>query len=145
MQLQRYTYKTNKKFLDYEFSSAGPKGSIRKVVRFTQISDDIFNLGFGDIDKETGDISDSIVTNNNDSRKVLATVAATVHDFTLHYPDVWIVAKGSTHSRNRLYRMGITNHWDEISHEFEVFGLKNDSWEAFEPRREYSAFLIRRK
>ena len=145
MQLQRYTYKTNKDFLDYEFNSVGPKGQIMKVVRFTQISSDIFNLGFGDLDKKTGDISDIIVTNNNDSRKVLATVAATVHDFTLHYPDVWIVTKGSTHSRNRLYRMGITNHWAEIRSEFEVFGLKDDTWEAFETRRDYSAFLLRRK
>jgi len=145
MQLPRYTYKTNENFLDYEFGSIGPKGSIKKVVRFMQISDNVFNLGFGDLDETTGEISDIVVTNNNDSRKVLATVAATIHDFTLQYPDAWIIAKGSTLSRTRLYRMGITNHWAEISVEFEVFGLKDDLWQPFEKRRDYQAFLIRHK
>ena len=145
MQLPRYTYKTNENFLDYEFESTGPKGNIKKVVRFSQISNNVFNLGFGDLDEETGEISDINVTNNNDSRKVLATVAATVRDFTLQYPDAWIIAKGSTLSRTRLYRIGITNHWNEISAEFEIFGLKDGSWKAFEMRRDYEAFLVRRK
>jgi hypothetical protein len=85
------------------------------------------------------------VTNNNDSRKVLATVAGTIHDFTLQYPAMWIFAKGSTLSRTRLYRMGITNHWNEISNEFELFGLIQREWEAFEKKKDYEAFLIRRK
>lgn len=145
MQLSRYSYKTNNNFLDYEFNSIGPKGSIKKVVRFTQIGPNIFNLGFGDLEEQTGEISDIIVTNNNDSRKVLATVASTVHDFTLEYPETWVVAKGSTVSRTRLYRMGITNHWEEIKIDFEVFGLKDAAWHPFELRRDYEAFLIRRR
>jgi hypothetical protein len=145
MELSHYTYKINENFLDYEFSSIGPKGHIRKVVRFTQISTNVFNLAFGDLDEKTGKISDIIVSNNNDSRKVLATVAATVHDFTLQYPDVWIIAKGSSLARTRLYRMGITNHWNEISTDFEVFGLKESTWESFKARRDYEAFLVRRK
>ena len=98
-----------------------------------------------DTNQGWGEISDTIVTNNNDSRIVLATVAATVHDFTIHYPKALVVAKGSTHSRTRLYRMGITNHWKEISVDFEIFGLKNGKWELFEERRDYEAFLIHRK
>jgi hypothetical protein len=144
MKLPHYTYKINENFLDYEFSSIGPKGRIKKVVRFSQITTYVFNLAFGDLDEETGEIGDIIVSNNNDSRKVLATVAATVHDFTLQYPDSWIVAKGSSLARTRLYRMGIANHWKEISVGFEVFGLKQGSWEPFEMRRDYEAFLVRR-
>ncbi len=145
MQLPRYPYKTNTAFLDYEFISEGPKGSIKKVIRFTKIDKTVFNLGFGDLDEETGEISDTVVTNNNDSRIVLATVAATVHDFTFNYPDAVVIAKGSTHSRTRLYRMGITNHWKEISADFEVYGLKEGEWELFAERRDYEAFLIHRK
>ena len=81
MQLPRYQYKTNNSFLDYEFISEGPNGRIKKIIRFTQISTTVFNIGFGDLDEETGEISDVAITNNNDSRKVLATVAATIHDF----------------------------------------------------------------
>lgn len=136
MQLPRYSYRTNNNFLDYEFGSIGPKGHIKKVVRYTEIRKNIFNPGFGDLDEETGEIS---VTNNNDSRKVLATVASTVQDFTLQYQDAWIIAKGSIPSRTRLYRMGISNHWQEINNEFEVFGLKEDEWQPFELRKEYDA------
>jgi hypothetical protein len=145
MQLPRYLYRTNNNFLDYEFGSIGPKGHIKKVVRYTEISKNIFNLGFGDLDEETGEISDISVTNNNDSRKVLATVASTVQDFTLQYPAAWIIAKGSTPSRTRLYRIGITNHWKEINNDFEVFGLKDGEWQPFEIRKEYDAFLIQRR
>ena len=83
MKLSRYAYKTNDSFLDYEFTSEGPRGHIKKIVRFTQIGPGVFNLAFGDLHEETGEISDTAVTNNNDSRKVLTTVAATVHDITL--------------------------------------------------------------
>jgi hypothetical protein len=145
MYLPRYTYEINESFLDYEFTSIGPKGAIKKIVRFTEIDAHIFNLGFGDLDIETGEINDLNVTNNNDSRKILATVAAAIHDFTLQYPGVWIFAKGSSLSRTRLYRMGITNHWDQIDSDFELFGLTEIEWERFEKRREYDAFLIRRK
>lgn len=143
--LTRYPYKTNSAFLYYEFISKGPKGHVKKVVRFTQISDMVFNLGFGDLNEETGEISDTIVTNNNDSRIVLATVAATVHDFTFHYPNAIVIAQGSTHSRTRLYRMGITNHWKAITPDFQVYGLKDGDWELFTERRDYEAFLIHRK
>ena len=145
MQLSRYPYKSNKELLDYEFVSHGPKGDIKKVVRFTEIGHNIFNLGFGDLDEETGEISDTVVTNNNDSRKVLTTVAAMVNDFTLSYRGALVVAQGSTQSRTRLYKMGITNHWQEISKDFDVFGLRNNTWEVFETGRDYTAFLIRRK
>jgi hypothetical protein len=145
MQLPRYQYKTNNSFLDYEFVSEGPKGNIKKIIRFTKISSSVFSVGFGDLDEETGEISDTVITNNNDSHKVLATVAATIHDFTIQYPGAWVIAKGSTLSRTRLYRIGITNHWEEIKTDFEVFGLISDEWISFEQRRAYDAFLIRRK
>ncbi len=145
MHLPRYQYKTNSGFLDYEFFSEGPKGKIKKVIRYTKIGDAVFNLAFGDLDEATGEISDTVVTNNNDSRKVLATVAATVYDFTDQYPGSLVVAKGSTLSRTRLYRMGIPNYLEQISSEFDISGLINGSWEQFTERRDYEAFLIHRK
>ena len=145
MHLPRYQYKTNSGFLDYEFFSEGPKGKIKKVIRYTKIGDAVFNLAFGDLDEATGEISDTVVTNNNDSRKVLATVAATVYDFTDQYPGSLVVAKGSTLSRTRLYRMGITNYLEQISSEFDISGLINGSWEQSTERRDYEAFLIHRK
>jgi hypothetical protein len=119
--------------------------NIIKIIRFTQIGNITFNLAFGDLDEMTGVISDITVTNNDDSRKILATVAATVYDFTNQYPGSLVIAKGSTLSRTRFYRMGITNYWKQISIDFEVYGLKAGNWEPFTERRDYEAFLIRRK
>ncbi len=143
--LDRYEYIINKNFLDYEFISKGPKGTVKKVIRFTIIAKNVYNLAFGDLNEVSGKISDIIVTNNNDSRKVLATVAASVHDFTKQFPGAIILAKGSTNSRTRLYRMGITNYWKIISIDFEVYGLKGTQWELFELRQDYDAFLVYRK
>lgn len=145
MHLPRYSYKINESFTDYEFISEGPKGKITKVVRFTNIESKVYNLAFGDLTELTGEINDRIVTNNNDSHKVLSTVAIIVDDFTTYYKDAIVVAKGSTHSRTRLYRMGITNHWQVISADFKVFGLLNDEWLPFEMRQNFEAFLIYRK
>ncbi len=145
MQLPRYPYKIDDSLLDYEFTSIGPRGRVKKIVRFTPIVPNIFNLVLGDLNEGTRELNDINVTNNGDTRKVLATVAMVVNDFTLHRPKSWIVARGNTASRTRLYRMGITNNWKEINAEFEVFGFANDSWEAFESGEEYEGFLIQRR
>jgi hypothetical protein len=76
---------------------------------------------------------------------VLSTVAAIVYDFTKQYPESWVVAKGSTHARTRLYRMGIANHFNEITDLFDVYGLTDINWVHFELRKDYDAFLIQRK
>ena len=104
-----------------------------------------YNLGFGDKDHKTGEIDDTIITDNGDSQKILATVAYTVYSFTDKYPNSWIYAKGSTKARTRLYRMGISNNLDFIVQDFEIHGLKNDSWFKFERNVDYEAFLIKRK
>ena len=70
-------------FLDFEFISIGPKGAITKVVRYREINvRGIYNLGFGDKEPESGFISDLSISNNNDSQKVLATVARTLYLFS---------------------------------------------------------------
>ena len=52
MRLPHYIYRTNDSFLDYEFTSEGPRGNIKKVVRFSRISANTFNLAFGDLDEQ---------------------------------------------------------------------------------------------
>ena len=87
----QYSFQTNESYLDFEFESNGPKGSIRKVVRYSPRNVDgmtYFNLGFGDWNESEARIDDVSTTNNQDTQKVLATVAATVLDFTAAYPDM---------------------------------------------------------
>ena len=117
MNIAKYKYSVSDTYLDFEFDSDGPKGIIRKVVRYSyQVANGVsyYNLGFGDLDSSTGRINDLVVTNNKDREKVLATVAGTVLDFTKQFPDAIVYAKGSTLARTRLYQIGIAANWDEI-------------------------------
>ncbi len=90
----------------FEFTSQGPKGQIPKLVKYSETNlKDMYNLAFGDKDIKTGQINDTIISNNGDSDMVLSTVVSTVYAFTDKYPDAWVFATGSTKVRTRLYRM----------------------------------------
>lgn len=130
----------------FEFFSEGPKGTIRKLVEYSETRvANVYNLGFGDYDETTNIINDLSITNNGDSLKVLSTVASTVYAFMEKYPNAWVVATGSTIVRTRLYRMGITNNIVEISEDFVVFGRKGSFWEKFVAGEDYDAFLLTKK
>ena len=147
MQEDRYRVETSFDLKTFEFISEGPKGKIDKVVVYSEINlKEVYNLAFGDKDPITGFLNDLIVTNNGDSHKVLATVAATLYAFTSEEPNATIIATGSTAARTRLYRMGISNNLEEIMKDFIVYGLTvNKNWELFRKNIIYGAFLIRRK
>lgn len=146
MKLPRYEYVTESEAELFKFTSEGTKGSIRKLVVYTQMLEkDIYNLAFGDYDEETNSINDNVVTDNKDSQKILATVASTLYIFTDKHPNVWVYATGSNAARTRLYRMGITTNLEEILEDFEIYGLSGETWQAFEKRKEYEAFLVKRK
>jgi hypothetical protein len=104
-----------------------------------------YNLGFGDKNEVTGNIDDLVITNNGDSQKVLATVASSLLEFTDKYPNAMVYATGSTKSRTRLYRMGISNNLEMIEANFEIFGQHQDHWQAFEKGVEYEVFFVKRK
>lgn len=146
MQLHTYKIKATRSLNAFEFTSVGPKGKIFKLVYFTETSiNGIYNLGFGDRIGRSGEVGDTVISDNGDSKKVLATVAACVIAFTEENPNSWVFATGSTKSRTRLYQIGITLNLPEILDIFEVYALYNNSWEEFRKGVQYEAFLIRRK
>ncbi len=147
MNLEKYPVIIGATSLVYEFISEGSKGKISKLVIYSETHlHNYFNLGFGDKDEKTGEINDLVVTNNGDSEKVLATVAATLYEFTNKFPKAKIFAIGSTKARTRLYRIGITNNFDSIKYDFDVFGLtKDNEWVPFEVKKDFEAFLVKRK
>ena len=78
MNLPRYQLKSGDKLTTFEFISEGPKGRIPKLIQISPTNvKDMYNLAFGDKDRRTGRINDTIISNNGDSEKVLATVVAT--------------------------------------------------------------------
>lgn len=146
MNLDRYAYFTAN-YQDYVFYSEGPKGKIKKVIRFTKVQEipAIYNLAFGDEDPETGSISDMVTTDNNDRDIVLATVANSIIDFSDHFGNHYIYAEGSTLARTRLYQMGILRLWDDIRIDFDIYGLIDGVPSEFKKNVNYDAFLVKRK
>lgn len=148
MNLERYKYSKKQTFKEYTFYSEGPKGRIKKTVRFILIPVKgtlCYNLVFGDWDEENNCINDMSVTNNGDAEKVLATVGAIVIGFTALFNEALIHATGSTLARTRRYQMGISKMWDEIEEIFDVYGRRGESWEPFKENINYEAFLVLRK
>lgn len=148
MKEEKYSFNKLSEEYYYEFFSEGPKGTIKKVVRFRLIQElptRMYNLGFGDWNEEKGDVDDMVATNNQDRQIVLATIADTVLDFTSSHPDAFVFAQGSTTARTRLYQMGISAFWDEIGALFLVLAYWDDEWQPFEKGKNYEAFLIKRK
>ena len=147
MEQEQYPIRANSQVNVYEFVSFGNKGHISKRIEYYPLDESklFFNLSFVDVDSVTGEISDRAVSNNGDSQKVLATVAATTIDFTDRYPDAVVYATGSTPARTRLYRMGIANNLNEVKNDFEVWGYINGQWSDFEKGIDYEAFLVKRK
>ena len=146
MKIPRYELSAEKSLMVFEFISEGPKGKIPKLIKFSETSlKGFYNLAFGDKDKFTREIDDNVVSNNGDSEQVLATVVAAVFAFTNAYSDVWVYATGSTKSRTRLYRMGISKYFDDVIQDFYIFGMLDGEWSPFEKGKDYSAFLVKRK
>lgn len=145
MNLNKYPVTSDSEHVTYEFLSEGPKGTLKKVVFYQEIGENIFNLAFGDWDEKDQKINDKVRSNNSDRDKVLATVASTVIDFIKHHPAAIILAQGSTPARTRIYQMGILANWEEIGQLFEIEGFSDGIWESFEDNKNYERFALQAK
>lgn len=146
MKLPRYELKAEKTLMIFEFVSEGKKGSITKLIKFSETSlKDFYNLAFGDKDVLTGEIDDIVITDNGDSEQVLATVVSAVYAFTQKHKGVWVYATRSSKARTRLYRRGITKYFDDVKKDFIVYGLLDGEWESFKKDIDYTAFVVKRK
>lgn len=130
----------------YYFISNGPQGAIQKIAKFNLIGEDLYNFGFGDLDVVTGDISDTVISDNKDVDVIMGTIGSIIYDFTNIFPQAMVSIEGTNKARTRLYQMNINKHWDRIELVFDVYGLlKNESWEPFKKGQNYLAFLGLRK
>ena len=148
MNQDRYIFSTNETFLDFEFESDGPNGKIKKGVSYSLRNAGgitFFNLAFGHRNEETKELDDKAISDNQDRDKILSTVAATVIEFTTHFPDIPVFAQGSNQARTRLYQMEISANLAEIETILDVYGSNKGRWERFRRNVNYDAFLARRK
>ncbi len=146
MKIEKYALKAESNLTIFEFISEGPKGLIRKIIRFQETNRlNVYNLAFGDKNSETGGIDDLAVSNNADNEKVLATVVAALYAFFDKHPDVFVYVTGSTSARTRLYSMGITKFYEEMVQDFDLYGQVGDEFYDFEIDKDYAGFLAQRK
>ena len=146
MKRPKYSLKAERELTIFEFVSEGPNGRIPKLIEFTETNlKNFYNLAFGDKDEKTGKINDLAISNNDDTDKVLATVASAVLAFTDRYPEAWVYVTGSTNSRTRLYRMGINKYFEDVANEFFIFGESDDKWLPFEKEKDFEGYVVKRK
>jgi hypothetical protein len=139
---------TKPDFTGFSFVSNGDKGQFPIGVQFTLfVEPSLYNLGFGLLD-ENGQIDDSIVLNNGDRSKILATVAGLVQIFLKQHPSVSVFFAGSTPARTRLYRRAISINYQELKEVLNIIGIaddSNNSLEPFTPGKNYLAFIVKNK
>ena len=148
MNLERYDYDRERTYKEYFFFSEGPNGRVLKSVRFDLVKTrpmHVYNLVLGDWDNEQGEIDYWSVTNNGDTEKVLATVAAIVLDFTDIFNRAVIRIKGGDDARTRLYQMRINKYLDEINEIFNVCGDLDGDLIEFQKNVKYNKFFIARR
>lgn len=146
MNLERYPLTTQNNAVTFQFDSIGPKGIIRKIVQFQATSEpELYNLAFGDVHPEFGELDDFAISNNGDSEKVLATVIGALYLFFDVHPDATVYAEGSTAARTRLYRIGISWFQEEAEQHFYVYGRLGEEFLPFELGLPYEWFLVQRR
>lgn len=134
--------------LTYTFYSDGPRGRIKKVIRYIRIQIEhhiVFNLSMADVDKKTKQTREDVVSGNNDWDKIFRTVAESISLICGWYPDAYIQVLGNSSSKNRLYQMTISKQLEEIQLKYEVYGLVNDRWNEFQRNQQYRGFLFHPK
>jgi hypothetical protein len=88
----------------YYFNSTGPRGVIPLALEFRWYRDDIWEVGYG-IMKPNGAVSYSEVTNNGDTRQILALISRRIQCFLEGHPDTNLLLLCSSSGRIRLFRM----------------------------------------
>ncbi|WP_149697747.1 hypothetical protein [Chitinophaga sp. CF418] len=130
----------------FEFFSIGNRGTILKRIIFSPTEyPDVYSLSFGDININ-GEIDDySIISNNGDRNKVLATVAYAIDIYLNEYPDRYIYFTGSTRERTRLYRIVIGLNVEHLSTKWIIYCQTDDGFIPFKKNISTNGFLIKRK
>jgi hypothetical protein len=170
-------YKASEDVL-YLFVSRGNE-IIIKAVEYSFIQElngrQVFNLGFGNYDFDSGSIADEVISNNGDTYMVFNTVLSTIPVFLNAYPDAIIMVRGSDsgkhfvdacrkdcrkkclsacrneHRRVGIYRNYINKHHEALCNDYMFFGSllpfnEQLSFEKYIILKEYvSIFLIKKR
>ncbi|GAB2548464.1 DUF6934 family protein [Spirosoma aerophilum] len=144
-----YPFDVSNDALNYQFTSVGKEHTISKRIQFTPFPDNalLYNLALGDVMPD-GNLDDSIISNNQDLNRVMATVFRAILSFFDRYPSKLVYFQGSDEAgiRTRLYRVLITRELDKATELFTIYGCDaSKSIEEFTPNRDYTGFIFQRR
>ena len=145
MHYKAYPTESNRENTRFHFQSIGKRGVFEKVIFFTPVTFDTFNLSLVDFDSATGNYDDLSVTDNGDMPEVLVTVISTIHQFLSSNSDKKVYFEGSTPARTRLYQIAIAKIYDPEHSGLLISGLHDGQWFAFEPNINFEGFLAEKK
>lgn len=143
--LQRYNIiKCNQKYL-YSFISKGINGNYYLYAKLEpSYIKNIYQLEFGPFKESTITIDTSFTLNNNDTDKIIGTVAYIIYLFLKENPNGIVRFSGSTASRSRLFSMWIIKNWEELQNFFIIYGCTfMNKWERFKTNNRYGAILMK--
>jgi hypothetical protein len=135
-----YKYVAATKGESFMFVSEGIKGTILKFVEFTPLTNDDWNLGFGDF--KNGEIDDIVMTNNQDVIKVIRTVAQITIEFFKKYPHAIVVIKPVDEKRKKLYNIVFQRHFAEIDALFDIIAYLGIRKEIYHVETIYDSFEL---
>ena len=139
-----YDLSGNDEKTQFKFLSIGKKRTIEKVIEFSCYQENIWNLGFGDINGEDWD--DNVISNNNDMRKILQTVANAIHAFLEHYPERQVFIAPLDKQRKILYNRIFQQKWIDIEPIFSVKAIRfidgKQVFEDYQPTTLFDYFII---
>ena len=145
--LQAYPIEFTEDKLQYRFVSKGAESDIVKLVFYEYIEDDRWNLAFGDANADESDFDDSVISNNQDMRRVIQTVFTTGLIFSAAYPDRKIYIKPFDRKRNLLYNRVFQDQQVAIEAFYTIHGLltSEDKEEKYDSHKIYERFLLTKK
>lgn len=127
----------------FDFLSIGRTAIHKAIIYSSTPIPNLYSLMLADVE-HNGGLNVYSVSNNGDMRYILATVYKTIVHFLDLYPNAMIAFTGSSSSRIRLYRGGISIHINQLRENFQIFGQRRDAseLEIFQPGNEYEYFVI---
>jgi hypothetical protein len=140
---ESYPLLASKNNCRFFFESEGIQGKIVKIVLFTPMKDNRWNLGFGDWHK--GEVDDLVVSNNQDIVKIMQTVVKAIYLFFEVYPQRIVVFKPVDEKRKKLYNFILKKHINKIEPYFQITGFINENAEFYNSEKFYDYFEIKLK
>ena len=143
MKNEHYPFLSNRDKWHFEFESVGLKGKITKVVLFSKLKKDVWNLGFGD--KRDNDFDDEVISNNGDLTKVMSTVFVIGMAFSERWPDRILYIDPVDRKRGMLYNAIFERNRIELEEVFVIEGFHNRRWRRYEAGKYFDKFRLSRK